>query len=960
MSATIKFQHFEVETDVSGSPVVLGRGAMGVTYRATDTNLHCPVALKVIIPSLLADSIARQRFLREARTAASLRHPNVANVLFLGEEEGEVFYVMEYVEGITLDAELKSKGSLDWKEVLLITISVTKALAAAHRVGLVHRDIKPSNIMLTHRDGETEVKLIDFGLAKMVGGEFTGETLAAASAVGFQGTPHFASPEQINNEETDIRSDLYALGVTVFAMLTGRAPFEGTLAQVLSKHLVQPPPLGDLPKEAAAFQPILSRMLAKDPVERFQTPAALRASLEEVLESLENFREDLHGTIGLPEGVDQKNVFAWRYLLDSQQFILSHAIIQRASRLTDKTSVGLIFFEESAPAGSLEEFHARVGALREIRSPHVILVHGVENDGKRSALVTEWIEGLTLLDLLKTRRSLPPWEAGILLGQIAKGLDALAEGAISPDSVTPGDILVSPEGAVREPLHTITNLRAAILGAWPEQNDLLAAGATIVGKPLRSSERLSPAETLAGIAYEVLGGIRSEGGWTPISALSAEANTLLHAVHDGKNSFESAGALITKLLPALGTSPHKPQAHKSQPPVPQRSPGKLQPPPLPSVRSKAPQVIAVLVFCVFVLIAIVGASLYFLTRSKPESPQLALLQTPADPVLTPQPSPSPLPSPSPETGGSPTPTPAPGDTFFRLAEEAKLRDDYPAAIENYAKVASISPAAKEQLEMITAMMRSGAFRMDAKRFSSLRKPLEMAAGRGVVSAQMVLAENLRSTEPSTSLRWFETAATLGQTEAMTQAGLMLASGVGVERSDFEAAVRWFRKGADLGDTDSIYALAQCLADGKGVEQDRAQAIELSRAAAAFNHPAAIVLLGDLTLQGVPGVLDSDQKEAFRLFTKATDMGSMEGQAMLGVMYANGWGTPKMPEKAFELWKEGADLGEPLSMYNLAVALENGLASKKQPAEAKKWFRSAARKGHAGAKEWCQKNKVSWE
>ena len=257
-------------------------------------------------------------------------------------------------------------------------------------------------------------------------------------------------------------------------------------------------------------------------------------------------------------------------------------------------------------------------------------------------------------------------------------------------------------------------------------------------------------------------------------------------------------------------------------------------------------------------------------------------------------------------------------------------------------------------------MRSGAFRMDAKRFANLRGPLEMAAGRGVVSAQMVLAENLRTTDPSASLRWFETAAALGQTEAMTQSGLMLASGVGVARPDFEAAVRWFQQGAEKGDTDSIYALAECLAYGKGVAQDRSKAVELLRPAAAFNHPAAFVLLGDLTLEGVPGVLDPNQKEAFQLFSQAEAMGSLEAQAKLGVMHANGWATPKAPDKAFELWEEGAELGDPLNMYLLAVAHQNGLTGKKQPAEAKKWFQAAARKGHPGAREWCKKQGVSMD
>jgi serine/threonine protein kinase/TPR repeat protein len=946
--------------------MVLGRGAMGVTYRATDTNLRCPVALKVIAPALLADSVARQRFMREARTAASLRHPNVANVLFLGEEEGEVFYAMEYVEGVTLDAELKAKGPLDWREVLGIAVAVTKALAAAHRVGLVHRDIKPSNIMLMRRHGEIEVKLIDFGLAKLSGGEFTGETLAAASAIGFQGTPHFASPEQINNEETDIRSDIYALGVTIFAALTGRAPFEGSLAQVLSKHLSQPPPLSALPKEAAILQPVLSKMLAKDPSSRFQTPAELRAALEAVQELFEDAGKIPDATAHAPERHEKETVFAGTYRVDSRQMVLAHATIHRASRLSDQSPVGLLFFEESGSARDVEAFHARVNSLRGIHSPHVVKIHGVENDEVRQALVTEWIDGSTLLDILKTRRGLPPWEAGILLGQLAEGLDALSKAGIPVESLTPGDVLLTPAAAAREPLNEIPNLRAAILGAWPEQSDFLTTGATIVAGPASSPMPRTPAAVLAGIAYEIFGGIRSHGGWTPLAALSAGANTLLFSAREGREDFASAGALIAKLLPELGPRPQKLSPIKTPNALPHPQPVNPQPPSLPPPRNRALLVIAGV--AALVLAAIAGSTALFLTRPKTETPGLPFLQMPAEPVAssthkpspTPETLPEPTPEPTPATPTVPTPSPDPGSEFFRLAEEAKLRDDYPTAITNYAMVASLSPAAKEQLEMITAMMRSGAFRMDTKKFAELRGPLEMAAGRGVVSAQMVLAENLRATDPSASLRWFETAAALGQTEAMTQSGLMLASGVGVQRPDFEAAVRWFEKGAEKGDTDSTYALAECFAYGKGVAQNRAKAVELLRPAAAFNHPAAYVLLGDLTLEGVPGFLDANQEEAFQLFSQAADMGSLEAQAKLGVMHANGWATPRAPEKAFELWKEGAELGDPLSMYLLAVAHQNGLTGKKQPAEAKKWFQSAARKGHPGAREWCKKQGISFD
>ena len=161
---------------------------MGVTYKAFDTNLHCHVALKIIAPDLLGDQLTRERFQREARVAAAIRHPNVAAVSYLGEEEGEIFYAMEFVEGITLDQEIREHSRLAPSKALEITLQVCRALAALHRQGLVHRDIKPSNIMLIEAgEDELRVKLVDFGLAKFLAGNFTSPALAQASAAGFHG-----------------------------------------------------------------------------------------------------------------------------------------------------------------------------------------------------------------------------------------------------------------------------------------------------------------------------------------------------------------------------------------------------------------------------------------------------------------------------------------------------------------------------------------------------------------------------------------------------------------------------------------------------------------------------------------------------------------------------------------------------------------------------------------------------
>src|SRR6201997_5648949 len=146
MADAERYQHYEVLRRSDGSLWELGKGAMGITYKAFDTNLRCPVALKVINNTYLNSDVARQRFLREARAAAALRHQNVASVFHLGTDEQSYFYAMEFIDGETVDAYMKRKGSLEPKEALGITLQVSRALAAAVKQQLVHRDLKPANL----------------------------------------------------------------------------------------------------------------------------------------------------------------------------------------------------------------------------------------------------------------------------------------------------------------------------------------------------------------------------------------------------------------------------------------------------------------------------------------------------------------------------------------------------------------------------------------------------------------------------------------------------------------------------------------------------------------------------------------------------------------------------------------------------------------------------------------------
>ena len=213
--AVQRFEHYELVTGEDGKPVELGRGAMGVTYKAFDVDLHCPVTLKVISERYLGDESARLRFLREARAAARLRHSNVASVLHLGRTGSSYFYAMEFVEGETLENLIKRSGRLDVKLALEIATQVAAGLAAVHEQNLVHRDIKPTNIMVRLKEERgVTAKIIDLGLAKTL--DESASEAGISSPGAFVGTPEFASPEQFGGVGVDIRSDLYSLGVTLW------------------------------------------------------------------------------------------------------------------------------------------------------------------------------------------------------------------------------------------------------------------------------------------------------------------------------------------------------------------------------------------------------------------------------------------------------------------------------------------------------------------------------------------------------------------------------------------------------------------------------------------------------------------------------------------------------------------------------------------------------------------------
>src|SRR3989440_1570205 len=282
---TLKYAHFEVEAGADGFPGELGAGAMAITYRARDTVLNSEVALKVIDRSVAQNPGARSRFLREARAAANIHHPNVARVTFYGEQNGECFYAMELVEGETLEARVRRDGPMPLALALEVIEQAARALAVAEVCGVVHRDIKPSNLMLESDASETlMVKVIDYGVAKVMGPQ--AEPGAEQTQAGFIGTPAFASPEQFDGAQQsriDGRSDIYSLGVTLWYLLTGRTPFVGRTMEEIRARQTDESPLEQLKSPHLPGQVIalLKSMLAPDPKDRPQSARELLSAVHD-------------------------------------------------------------------------------------------------------------------------------------------------------------------------------------------------------------------------------------------------------------------------------------------------------------------------------------------------------------------------------------------------------------------------------------------------------------------------------------------------------------------------------------------------------------------------------------------------------------------------------------------------------------------------------------------------------
>ncbi len=1007
---------------------------MGITYKAFDTNLRVTVALKVINATYLNSEVARQRFVREARAAARLSHPNVAGVFHLGEDVDAFFYAMEFIPGQTVEDRVKRGGPLPAAAALEIVLQVAKALRAAEREGLVHRDIKPANLMLVQDDddsGDVIVKVIDFGLAKSAHKEAGDATVTIA---GFVGTPHFASPEMLEERDLDVRSDIYALGVTLWWMLSGKPPFAGSLATIMRDHLQKAPPFEALAGQPVEVTALLRRMLEKDPAHRPQNATELRKEVEAAMRAIN--AADATATHFAGVGPASDSSFATQAFTTPGATSAASATTAGTMSSAPPPAVGMVLSRRyrllrdcgEVPGGRLflaqDVDHNRPVSVTVL---HLALLATPDQQGKaerafqaakavphpgltelysleRSAeghplLVSEWINGFTLLDLLRGRSRLSAVDTLRLLEPVAAAADHAAQQGL--DSLALGLSEVQVAFNAEYEIGSRPPFLGSPVAEWPEFHPKvmpvsLAEGAntatfapeqTLVPGTRGGNGANAPADyprEIAALAFELLSGSpapRVVPGQTariqPLPTLSEAGNTALRrALHPG--GFATASEFIATLKSGGGSGTGGTSAmsviapQPGPPPVLPGLPPTKTPPP-PEVKSSSPVVPIIAVVAVIAL----GAGAYFFFGKKPIDPPLNPTPTPGPVVVaTPVPTRAPELTPTPAIARVPTPTPGPvvepksRRELFQIAlEEARKTESSGIPTEQlraYLDLAGKFPEEEQAVSRLdrviaTITERATTPALRTQRFAQLRSMLESAADLGSESALMFLGEQLAENNSAKSYDYYIRAAEKGNTGAMIAVGqLVFKGGPGLSSRQTEAA-RWYQRASDKGDARAKVYLAECYREGKG-----GVAVDFFQSAALLNEALATRPDDPRALEGLAIAFEKgqgvkvDTRKAFELMERASDLGNNNAIGNLGTYYMRGLGLPRKDErKGAELFKRGADQDSGLCMFFYAQCLEGGLGVPKNPAEAQSYYRAAAERGIVPAREWCDRNRVPY-
>ncbi len=577
MPETKRYKQYEILRRPDGTQWELGSGAMGTTYKAFDTNLERAVALKIINDAFLGNDTARQQFLREARSAAGLRHPNIASVYDLGTDQDQYFYVMELIDGIAVKEKVQHDGPFSLSDALGLIIQIASALSAAERQQLVHRDLKPANLMLTDENGDQVVKIIDFGLAKKIlpAGEVSG---AFTIAGGFVGTAEFASPEQIRETDLDARSDIYSLGATLFFMLAGRPPFTGAAGEVMSHHLYKAIPLEPLSDQPSAAIELVQRMMEKDREKRPQNAAELRQLIESSLRQL-----------SAPADLDRFRLVEPKEETPQGQWF--RALDERTSQ-----PVEVFIFDRGLVSDATFLATLRTQAELVVKAAHPLLrgILSLEETTEHTFLVEEMELGLSLQELLRKRQQLTSSEVAILLTRLASLADYAQGQGLSLLDLTLRGIRLSTSAAtdIATPVLDLDSWKALELKVDPIDLSLITSklagsagaatwqgGVTLLNVASATGPRSSYLRLLSLLGYELMGGQRSQmertGRMSPLSEINEEANLILRLDQSAPTSRQAPPGQVSGsgTVPPINR-PTKANQSTVTPPI-------VLPPPLP-------------------------------------------------------------------------------------------------------------------------------------------------------------------------------------------------------------------------------------------------------------------------------------------------------------------------------------------------------------------------------------------
>jgi eukaryotic-like serine/threonine-protein kinase len=469
----------------------LGEGGMGIVYKAQDTELDRPVALKFLPRSLTSDSAEKERFYHEARAASALNHPNVSTIHEIREFDGQLFLAMELVEGQTLK-KLVSTEPLPLKKVLDIAIQVCDGLASAHEKGIVHRDIKSDNIMMTSKG---QVKIMDFGLAKVKGAT---KLTRAGSTIG---TAAYMSPEQAQGLEVDHRSDIFSLGVVLYELLTTKLPFRGEHQAALMYSLIneEPQPVARFNEKASPeIERVVGKALAKNPEERYQHVDEMLADLRRERKQLEYARAGYASMPAMPPVPPTKNRRFLRYLVPIGAVVLlgilavifnpfNLQLTTQQSTAAEKNSIAVMYFENVSDPQDQDKTARMLTSL---------LVTGLSESKSLKVLSTQRLydilkqlgkENLTVIDRgVATEVAKKAGVSLVLTGEVLQRTPSLVL-TVEVSKADGGEILVAEKvtGASDEDIFAVVdrlsaNIRKSLLPDQQNENEQRNAVASMM------------------------------------------------------------------------------------------------------------------------------------------------------------------------------------------------------------------------------------------------------------------------------------------------------------------------------------------------------------------------------------------------------------------------------------------------------------------------------------------------